>query len=130
MTQYEFDNQKWYKGIQVHINFGNWTGYLAFVDFEKGNLGVSRTSNFYPFEIFKFHEVTVIDKIQPTALDITAAKSYLERFEPELKKKLESHALRGQVCSVMKDYLELHTLLNNKERHEFLKTHLKDQKCN
>lgn len=76
MTQYEFDNQKWYKGIQVHINLYNWTGYVAFVDFEKGNIGVSRTTNFYPFEIFKFHEVTVIGKIQPTAIDLIAAEKH------------------------------------------------------
>ncbi|SDZ81881.1 hypothetical protein SAMN05192529_102119 [Arachidicoccus rhizosphaerae] len=57
-------------------------------------------------------------------------KDYLEMFEPELKKKLESHALRGEVCRVMEDYLKLHMLQDVTERHEFLKTHLKNNKCN
>jgi len=55
-------------------------------------------------------------------------KDYLEQFEPELKKKLEAHVLRGEVCRVMAEYLKITITVNNEERHEFLKSHLTNKK--
>lgn len=59
MTKSEFDNQKWYKGMKVFIRCDDRSGYVSFIDFEKGNIGISYTDRLYPFEVFKFHEIYI-----------------------------------------------------------------------
>lgn len=59
---------------------------------------------------------------------MTDPQAYLTQFEPELKKKLESHALRGEVCKMMERYVELFQLKTPEERHEFLKKYLSKNK--
>lgn len=55
-------------------------------------------------------------------------KDYLSHFEPDLKKKLETHLLRREVERVMAEYLTVTITANNEAEfnpHEFLKKKIK-----